>query len=65
MAKCYAPVFSAAPGLVCFFLAIVFAITIVALAPFAVLPPIACLIKKISFRISYCTKGNSNPRIEL
>lgn len=65
LADCYAPVFKGSNGLVCLLIAIIYIVIIAILAIFSWIPGIKCYIKKLLFRISHCSRGNSEPCIEL
>jgi hypothetical protein len=65
LADCYAPVFSASNGLVCFFFVLTGILIVAVLIFLAWIPPILCVIKQLLFRMQHCGQGNSDPCIEL
>ncbi|RME86773.1 MAG: hypothetical protein D6770_11130 [Anaerolineae bacterium] len=65
LADCYAPVFEKKIGLLCALQMIIYILITIALLPFALFPPVRCIIKKLLFRIQHCPTGNSDPCIEL
>jgi hypothetical protein len=63
---CYAPVFSASSSCACVFIRAAFALLIAGIAFAALFSEKArCLLKKYLYIFKNCTKGNSDPNIEL
>ena len=65
LADCYAPVFAGSNLLVCLFLVIAYLLVLIILLVFAWIPGVRCTIKKLAYRITHCSSGNSDPCLEL